>query len=144
MADIRLSTVHPVSGLQALVEDDGHSVWLYLRDQNATGIQADCWLYNRRPFQRAELSQWPRDQPPPAPSDLVGPEACWTAPLPETADFTWAPDGRSVAVIIGGTTLGYIAAGDRRGHSRYLQAKGPWGAPFDPAMYARLFGEPAA
>lgn len=140
MSEIRSSGVHPVSGLQALVEDDGSSVWLYLRDPRASRIIADCWLYNRISIARGALANWPHDQPPPAPDDVVGPDATWNTSLPAAPAFTWSSNGRSVAIAIGGATIGYIASGARRGCSRYLKASGPWGAPFDAAEYARLFG----
>ena len=137
---MRESAPHPVSGLRALVEDDGDSVWLYLVDGRDRKIRADCWLYNRRVFEAAELKGWPRDRPPPAPSDVVGPEACWAASLSETVEFIWSRDGGSVAVRIGETLLGYVVEGNRRGHSRYLRGAGPWGSGFDQGEYDRVFG----
>jgi len=141
--DRQLSETHPDSGLDALVEDDTNSVWLYLRDSRRGGIVADCWLYNRREFAETQINDWPRDQPPPAPVELVEPngnrDVAWAS-----LNFIWSLDGLSVAVACDGMVLGYIAAGARRGHSRFLKASCPWGSPLDAAEYRRLFNAPAA
>jgi hypothetical protein len=139
VSETRVSESHHVSGLQAVVEDDGHSVWLYLRDPASATIRADCWLYNRHAFDRAALSSWPRSEPPPAPSDVAGSDAVRTSALPATLTFLWSRDGESVAVAIGAVPIGYVMAGERTGFNRYLSTSTPWGRPFDEEQYSRLF-----
>ena len=135
-----------MSGRHAYVEDDGDSAWLLLTESDGYKVAADCWLYNRRRFAEAELATWPRDRPPPATDDYVDARGLRNGPLSSLVTFVWDQRGDSVAVRAGGEVLGFIAAGDRRGHSQYLRKVGPWGTPFDEALFRRLFEnrEPAA
>lgn len=139
MIETRESAPHPVSGRCAVVEDDGDSGWLLLTNPDGLTIAADCWLYNRRHMTQAQLSGWPHDRPPPALDDLVAAGALRAAPLPRQVTFLWDPPGESVAARIDDEVLGFIAAGERRGHSKYLRQAGDWGAPFDRGMFRRLF-----
>jgi hypothetical protein len=146
MSDEQWSARHPVSGRHAYVDDDGDSAWLYLTEADGYKVAADCWLYNRRRFAPAELAKWPRDRPPPATDDHVDAGGLRSGPLPSPVTFIWDERGDSVAVRAADEVLGFIAAGDRRGHSQYLRQVGPWGTPFDDALFRRLFedGGPAA
>src|SRR2546426_600425 len=146
MAETRESERHPVSGRCAVVEDDGDSAWLLLTNPDGVTIAADCWLYNRRHVTQAELGRWPRDRPPPALDDLIDPGALRTAPLHDHVTFLWDRHGESVAARLEDEVLGFIAAGERRGHSKYLRRASDWGAPFDTGIFRRLFEteQPAA
>ena len=142
----RVSEPHPKSHRRAVVDDDGDSVWLYLTIPDSLDPSADCWLYNRRRFTNAEVEAWPRDRPPPAPEGTAHPDSSRDSPLPEGIEFHWDKDGESVAVSFEGETLGFIAAGQHLGYSRYLALTGPWGSPFDHRAFEALFGSgrPAA
>ena len=144
MGESQDSGPHSVSGRCAIVNDDGDSAWLLLTDGDGHKIIADCWLYNRRHFDRAELATWPHDRPPPAPDDAIDPGALRTMPLLDAIAFVWDRAGDGVAVIAQGQVLGFIAPGSRRGHSQFLRESGPWGVPFDGDLFERLFHEPAA
>ena len=131
---------HPVSGRAALLEEDGDSCWLYLTAPGDAHLVADCWLYNCRVFERAELRTWDRSRPPPAPRELVGPAAVFGRAQRGRLTLRWSTDGGAVAALLDGQPLGYIAPDTRRGCHRALAAAGPWGAPFDEDQYGRLFG----
>jgi hypothetical protein len=144
MTEIADSGPHSVSGNYAYLDDDGDSAWLYLTGRGGLGIVADCWLYNRRNFDRSDLSSWPRDRPPPAPNDSIEARALRASPPPDAVSFLWNSGGDSVAVSVEEEVLGFIAAGSKRGHSLYLRTTGPWGSPFDGALFKRIFRRPAA
>jgi hypothetical protein len=148
MAEFFASSTHPASGRSAMIADEGDSVWIYLTEPAGTKIAADCWLFNRIPATAGvELeARWPdyraRHKPPPAPAEVITPEACQATPLrDDEVRFVWSADGHSVAAWANGRLAGFIAGAERRGYSSNLLAECPWGRPLDPALHAQLFGE---
>jgi hypothetical protein len=126
---------HPLSRRWAVFEDDGVSAWLYLTQPDALRPVADCWLYNRiTPPSPGEIHRY-RGRPPPASTEYAGPESVRSLPEAATISFKWSADGESVAVSIGEEPLGLIVQGQPRGLSKNLRAPGPWGQPWDEALY---------
>jgi len=141
-----LALKHKRSRRTAIVTDEGDSVWLYLTEPSALTIVADCWLLNRVLTSSAQPMLPPfgdyRAQalPPPAPADVVGPNALRKGPLkPTDVDVTWSANGEAAAAWVDGELVGFIAPGERRGYSRHLQVRGPWGAPLDAELFRRFF-----
>ena len=137
---------HERSGRTAIVADEGDSVWLYLTAPRERRIAADCWLLNRIPAPSGDVLRSRLDHyrsqavPPPAPAEEVGPGALRASALSAAdVDLTWSQDGEAVAAWVDGQPVGYLAAGDRRGHSRHLSVAGRWGAAWDEAEFRRLF-----
>ncbi|RVT87954.1 hypothetical protein [Inhella crocodyli] len=61
-------------------------------------------------------------------------------PIPSNIEFIWAPDGEAVAIQFDGVTMGFVDSHCKYGFSRSLIKKGPFGSPFDPQLFASLFG----
>ena len=146
MRDVLATGTHAESGRRALMADEGDSVWLYLTEPGVETIHADCWLYNRVDAPSAAAlkerfaSYRARGLPPPAPADLVLPEALRPVhPGASEIRFVWSRDGEGVAAWERGELVGFIAPGQRRGFSRFLIGSGPWGAPLDLDLYEELF-----
>ena len=140
--DLWVSEDHPISGRTAVVEDAGHSVWLYLTEPGGAPIAADCWLLNRVPAPEAVDEAAAAQGPPPAVAAVVGEGAHRPAPIdPATVRFRWSADGESVAALIGDEPVGCIVAGRERGMSRHLRLASPWGEPLDAAVYDATFGD---
>ena len=146
MSDILLVGEHEESGRRALIADEGDSVWLYLTHPGAMAIAADCWLYNRiiapsaAQLKERAAAYRARGLPPPAPADLVGPDAVRPR-HPATPDirFTWSRRDGGVAAWERGQLIGFIAPGHPRGFSRFLTGECPWGAPLDLELYEHMF-----
>lgn len=127
------------SGRQAIVSDEGASVWLYLTERNSKEITADCWLLNTvaPPTNLDEYSV--ANSAPPVTKTYAGPGSQGTVPVETTVHFQWSADGDSVAVSVNGELLGFIASGNKRGFSKHLLAEGPFGQTLDKDLYAKLF-----
>ncbi len=139
--DTLASDRHPATGRQALVRDEGESVWLYLTDVDGRELVADCWLFNTiiAPDDLSDFTS-SRDRPPPATSRFTGPDA--RRGLPGLAEMTlaWSADGHDVCVRMAGVPIGFIDSRRRQGYSRHLRADGPFGQRFDDLKYRELFG----
>jgi hypothetical protein len=140
--ELWVSDTSPVSGRSAIVESAGDSVWLYLTAPDGESIAADCWLFNRVPAPASVAAYRNAGGPPPAVAVVVGDGAHRLEAIGAArVTFRWSPDGESVAALVDGVVLGFIAAGRRHGHSRHLRADGPWGAPFDAELYRATFDD---
>ena len=130
---------HPATGRQAMVCDEGESVWLYLTDVDGRDLVADCWLFNTI-IAPDDLSAFAnRDRPAPAIARFAGPDARRGLPGTNEISIAWSADGHDACVRMAGVPIGFIDARGRRGFSRHLLAEGPWGQPFDEATYKALF-----
>jgi hypothetical protein len=134
---------HPESMRNATVCDEGQSVWFYLSERDDQSIAADCWLLNKVCPPESLESFSSRDGPPPVIAKFAGPGAQGAIPMPSEIEFVWSKDGHSVAVLIGGDPLGFIALNNGGGYSKHLRKAGPYGQPFEVALFQSLFGEPA-
>ena len=137
--DLFISEQHPVSRRWAVVEDDGRVAWLYLTEPDTRKSVADCWLYNRveTPAQFDSV----RRRPPVVPQTHAEAGATLQPPGRERVHLRWSPDGESVAVLIDGELIGFVARGQRRGFSRYIRVSGPFGSVLDTDLFQREFGE---
>jgi hypothetical protein len=122
-----------------VVANEGASVWLYLTERDGKKPIADCWLLNTV-LPPTELHKYPAGKSaPPATQAYAGPDAQRPVPVEGTVEFRWSDDGESVAVLVNGDLLGFIAEGSTRGFSKHLVASGPFGRPLDRGLYATLF-----
>jgi len=133
-----LSERNPVSGRAAVLADEGASVWLYLTDSGSDCPVADCWLLNTVPSPE-NLNDYRNVCAPPAIHRFVAPGSEGDAPLESDVGLLWAPDGNSVAVLVKGVPLGFIARGNKHGYSKNLVIASPFGMPFDQELYKQLF-----
>jgi hypothetical protein len=140
--ELFLANEHQGSGFVAILDDDGTSAWLYLRQCSSGMPIADAWVFNRVPAPPASAIQSYRGRPPPAAQGYAGDEALCPAPANHEWSFVWSPDGKSVAVLMDGRAVACIIAGDKRGYSRNLVQDGPWGHPWSDAVYDAAFGSP--
>jgi hypothetical protein len=122
-----LSARHPASRRLAVFDGDGTSAWLYLSAGGEVRPEADVWVYNRVPAPEASQAERYRGGPPPAARGYAGPESLCEAPELYTWSLRWSSDGDCVALARDGLPVAFIAAGTRRGRSRFLARSGPWG-----------------
>jgi hypothetical protein len=134
-----ISQQNPRSGRWAVVADEGDSVWRYLTERDGTEPVADCWLFNTVPPPTSLGEYRARKSAPRVPEAYAGPASLGSVPAEAAVAFEWSDDGQSVAVLVSGDLLGFIAAGSKRGFSKHLVAAGPFGHPLDEELYARLF-----
>lgn len=134
-----VSQQNPWSRRWAVVANEGASVWLYLTEPDGKKPIADCWLLNTA-LAPTDLHEYRAGMSaPPATQAYAGPDSRGPVPVEGTVEFRWSDDGESVAVLVNGDLLGFIAAGSKRGFSKHLVAAGPFGRPLDRGLYARLF-----
>lgn len=133
------------SGRRAIVALEHDSVWLYLTVAGGDEIAADCWLWNTGPaltgeaWQRKAAAAHERQGPPPAPAEVLAPDAiAGRTERPEAFGFIWAEDGERIGVTADGVLVGIADAGSPRGFSAGLAIECPWGRPLDPAMEAEF------
>lgn len=138
MNPLFLSERHPVSHKAAILADEGTSVWLYMTDSGSDYPAADCWLLNTVPSPE-HLNEYCGNNAPPAILKFVVPSSEGDAPLESDIELRWAPDGHSVALLVKGTPLGFIAQGSKHGYSKNLVTASPFGMPFEQELYERLF-----
>ncbi len=136
-----VTTQHPSSLRRAIFEDDGETAWLYLTAPRSHRPERDCWPYNRHPARPTEELASYRDGPPPVSAEFAGAGAYRTMQETPHIRFSWSRDGESVACVLDGEVVGFIAAGYLRaaGFSRHLSKAGPWGQSWDEALYRRVF-----
>ena len=107
------SEQHPLSQRWAVMEDDGEAAWLYLSEPGTTKPAAACFLYDRRDVsvQDAEPS----------------------------VHFRWSVNGNSVAALIEGRVIGFIAESHPLGFSSAVTSVGPRGNPMNLELYEKTF-----
>lgn len=133
-----LGEQHPVSGRTATFEDNGTSAWLYLSKSGYAEVVADAWAFNRvRPPRKSEIDTY-RGGPPPAVEGYAGDQALCQEPSRYEWALQWSDDGESCAVLQDGKAIAMIANGQRPGYSRHLTKSGPWGEPWNEALYRFL------
>lgn len=137
--DLFLQDQHPASGRCAILDDDGTSAWLYLRETNSVKPIADAWVYNRIVAPSATEIQSYRGRPPPAVQGYASEAALCPVPAMHEWSFLWSSDGESVAVLKNGEAVAFIVAGTRGGYSRELIQDGPWGHPWSEETFRATF-----
>jgi hypothetical protein len=129
------------SGRSAIIEDMGDSVWLFLTPPGGSGIDRDCWLFNKpSAAPEPDLEHYHGESlPPPVPASLRHAEAVRDVPAEERFSVRWSDDGEAVVIAVDGVDIGVAAMSEEHGMSRYLLAECGWGRPWDDAVLKRLF-----
>ncbi|MEM7349773.1 MAG: DUF2314 domain-containing protein [Acidobacteriota bacterium] len=160
-----MSSLHPLSDRQAVLEDDGTVAYLYLLGpETETGNgQFEgarlCWVYNRVAApEQSELEKYVPN-PLPAAIGFTASEPRREPPALAEIQFRWAKDGESVALLLGGEVVAYISARvseERRqtnerswkvmhgSVSRGLTEAGLWGVPWSDEDYREVFADAEA
>jgi hypothetical protein len=118
--------IHKNSGLQAILENNGETIWLYINDSYGNTLR-DCWVLNASPNivvdQKREFTS-------PAPIQF-------TQNTPDTSkikktdfDLFWRQDGEAVHVSLFGNKVCCLRLEEGRGYNIYLNQICPWGLPY--------------
>jgi hypothetical protein len=102
--------VNANGNLQAFVEDDGSTVFLYLRGAPETGVDLhDCWIRNRVPAPPdLDVNRMKQGLPPILPRQFCGHPEGAPALDPEKLRFVWFDAGDGVALFEGSELLGVV------------------------------------
>jgi hypothetical protein len=134
-----LSVRSTVSGRNAILEDDGFTVLLYLSGAADTKPEADCFVYSVVPPTK-ELVAPHGDGGPPILLQCFASEVAQQVDIPANAHrLQFSPDGHSVAVFIRDQPWAFIACGERRGYSKCISTAGPFGHPWGQRLFDDLF-----
>jgi hypothetical protein len=136
-----ISETNTVSGLSFVFEDDGDTGWLYLLEWESQMPTGDCWVYNRIPPIPVEaVSDYPnRGMAPPVAEGYAGDQAVIIDPVQDDFQWKWSADGKSIVLFRLSSPLCCIVSGNKRGYSKLLLHEGPWGNPWDQAIYDATF-----
>ena len=142
--DIYIDSVSADGGYQCIIETGGKGVWMYLHDLRRRSVIADSPVASLAPLM--ELSEFKAlyrgDGPPPFVIGYCAPESVRLDLSNDELAILWGLDGISVAVSINGEPFSMIVPNEKRGYSKAIQSKGPWGNPWDQALYRAHFAEP--
>ena len=141
MEPLFISFTSEKSRRTAVVAEELGSIWLYLSRQGESAPEHDCWLLNTVPQpQHGREFYRPRNMPPPAPADRVITGGTMPTPAPDRWSVVWSRDGESVAALLDGQPIGFIAAGLTRGSARYITDGAlPWAVPWADDTYRDAF-----
>ena len=103
-------------------------------------IVGDVWVYNRVPAPPPERVAERRPDPPPASTEVAGPDALCESPARHAWEVRWSASGHAAALYQDGRAVAFLAAGVARGWSRRLREEGAWGSPWSVPDFVRLFG----
>ena len=144
MEPLFISFTREESRRTAVIAEELGSIWLYLSRQGERAPGHDCWLLNTfPPPQHGREFYRQRNSPPPAPADRVIAGGTMRAPAPDRWSVVWSPDGESVAALLDGQTIGFIAAGRKRGNARYIKdGAESWALPWTDDAYCEAFPLP--
>lgn len=139
-AVIWLSDTHTVSGHSVVLEDDGRSCWLYLRDYPGGKVAKSVIAYSPiAPVSRSEFERKVgRGDTPILMADYASREAVITERYPDDFSFIWREDGRAVALRYRNEVLAVVSADEQYGSSRAVSRSGPFGDPLKLGRYAWL------
>lgn len=124
----------------AVFEDDGVVAFFYLTAPDSMEIVGDVWVYNRVAAPPPERVAERRPGPPPASTDVVGPDARCTSPARHAWRVKWSATGHAAALYEDDRPVAFLTADDRRGWSRRLQKRCAWGSPWSDPDFSKLFG----
>jgi hypothetical protein len=120
--------------------DDGLTGILYLHapsdDPESVGkAEATCFVYNRiDPIESNDVQSY-RPNPPPIARGYASKGAVCREPKCHTWRLVWSSEGEVVVLMRDGKAWGIVSLGDRRGFSRAIDARGPWGSPWSDEVY---------
>lgn len=142
MDEILLEDRSGISGrFVVVIEEGGHSVWVYLTERASSRPVRDVPLASRvdpLPLHRTH-EYTASGGPPPVGEGFLAPGWKRVGPL-GTFMARWSADGESVCILIDGVPSAILSASTGHGASRALLKDGPWGRRWDDREYERLFG----
>ncbi len=137
-AVIWLVDTHPTSRRKVVLEDDGRSCWLYLRDVPDGPVKKSVLVYSPiQPVSRAEFEkEIGRGDTPMLMSDYASKDAVITERYPDDFSFDWREDGGAVAVRYRDEVIGVVSIEEKYGSSRAIARSGPFGDPLILTRYS--------
>jgi hypothetical protein len=130
-ARILLEAISPNGNIQAVVEDNGKTVYFYLSGAPDTGFGARaCWVRNLRKAPREfDAKDMKRGNPPMLPRDHCSHSQGATPLTPEELDIVWFEEGDSAALLSGSEVLSVIpswsGSGGFHGYARDCIGQSP-------------------
>lgn len=142
MVDIYISSVSPKGFHQCVIDGNAQSVWMYLHDleQNCVLSEAPiCSLIEPISYDEFKKTYKRGDTPP-----FVKGYANNSAIIPDIEnsrlEIQWADDLISVVVSIDDEPFSMIIKNEEKGYSKSIRESGPWGNPWNEAIYKEIFG----
>lgn len=139
---IFLSSRNPVSGRQAVFEDNGTSAWLYLTEAGSQRPERDVFVYSpiAPVAKECAMAEAKAGQPPPLAADYAVASAPFSGASAASLSFQWSADGEAIGLLHAGEPLAMIAAESKQGFSKAVSRPGPYGLPWDETVYRTRFG----
>lgn len=139
-AVIWMDDTHVVSGFNVVLEDDGQSCWLYLREHPRGKVLKSVIAYSPiSPVSRAEFEKKVgHGDIPILMADYASKEAIIAERYPDDFSFAWRDDGGAAAVRYRDEVLAVISRDERYGSSRAVSCAGPFGDPLELSRYPWL------
>lgn len=134
-----ISALDAGSGRNAILEDDGFSVMLYLTEPNLKKVAADCYVYSVVSPTTKLVSPNGRHGPPVLMQRYATDVAMKSHVPRHDHRLEFSSDGHSVAVIVGEEPWAFIVANKRLGYSKSVSIEGPFGHPWDEELFEALF-----
>ena len=136
--NILINSINKQGDLQAIMEDDGVSCWLYLLNAN-NEIIADTWVYNRIPSpSKSELVNY-EGTPPPAITDYCNENAFLEKPFEHQWTLKWSKNDLSIQILRDDMPHAFILHEMKQGYSKGLIKHGPWGFIWQDEVYLSHF-----
>ena len=142
MIDIYVSLVSPKGFHQCVIDGGTQSVWMYLHDleQNCVLSEAPiCSLIEPISYDDFKKTYKSGDTPP-----FVKGYASDRAIISDIENsrlkIQWANDSISVVASIDDEPFSMIIQSRKIGYSKAIKQSGPWGNPWDEAIYKEKFG----
>jgi hypothetical protein len=139
-AVIWMDDTHAVSGYNVVLEDDGKSCWLYLREHPRGKVLKSVIVYSPiPPVSRADFEKTVGcGDIPILMADYASVQATITERYPDDFSFVWRDDGVAAAVRYRDEVLAVISREERFGSSRAVSRSGPFGDPLELSRYPWL------
>ncbi len=143
MSEIFLKEQSPISRRFCIFHDDGESGWLYVTEPEGGKYVADAFAYNRvEPIPNSKVKEY-TDGPPPICESHASMNAKIESPNSDQITFIWSVGGESVALLYRTVPIAMIIDAKKYGFSKGISVDGPWGHPWDQAIYNQHFAEHA-
>lgn len=137
---IWLSDVHPLSGLAAVLEDNGTSCWLYLHKKVNGPILKSLFVYS--PISLTEYkANTERESAPILTTSYASAHAVITDRIANDFHFKWRNDGLALAIVFRGDVIAATSLDEKYGSSRAISKAGPFGDPLITENYTWLSGD---
>lgn len=130
---------NPLSLRTVLFQDTGYVAWMMFLPLKREVVREPpvlCWLFRRKVawHRRRWLIR-----------HLGTLYEAWKqlenleAPFPPSVEFLWSSDGRSVAALVSGETIGFIAHGKDYGYAKLLRKGSSFGNAWNGELFNELF-----